>query len=117
MAARLTEQQKRDRALSEADLRQQANDVAEILGWTWMWVGPLRTKFGWKTPTYGPLGKGWPDTTYIHRDGRILFVEFKQELKHPTPEQLEVHAALRMRRQTVLVIRPSTFDELVEALR
>ena len=117
MPARLSEQQKRDRALSEADLRSQANEVAEILGWTWMWVGPLRTAHGWKTPTYGPLGEGWPDTTYFHRRGRVIFVEFKKEMGHETPAQLEVHAALRMRGQLVYVIRPSTFDELVEALR
>lgn len=118
MPARLTDQQKRDRALSEAEFRQQINDVAEILGYVWMWVGPLRTAHGWKTPTYGPLGKGFPDTTYIHaRTGRTIYVEFKKELEHPTPDQHRVHSILRAAGLEVIVARPSTFDALIEVLR
>jgi hypothetical protein len=118
MSARLTDQQRRDRAELESHLREHANEVANMLGFTWVWVGPLRTSHGWKTPTYGPLGKGWPDTTYIHaRTGRTIYVEFKKELGKTTPDQDEVHRILRAAGLVVLVIRPSSFDWLVEALR
>lgn len=130
MSARLTDQQRRDRALSEDEFRAQVNDVAEMLGWKWMWVHPLRAAGGiWKTPTFGPLGKGWPDTIYAKGGEfpKTLFVEFKRELAKVEPDQervlevlrgLEVHhnngeyAATR-----VYVWRPSMLEGIVEILR
>jgi len=119
MSGRLTDQQRRDRELSEADLRAQAEDIAQILGFETMFVMPLRGAGGiWKTPTYGSLGKGWPDTTFIHRrTGRTIYVEFKRELGKTMPDQDRVHGILRAAGLEIHVIRPSDFDRFVEILR
>lgn len=118
MSSRLTEQQKLDRKLSEDDLRANADAVAWMLGYEHMFVKPLRAAGGiWKTPTFGSLGKGWPDTTFIHhRTGRTIYVEFKSELKHPTPDQVRVLGILRAAGLEAYVIRPSTFDLFVEII-
>jgi hypothetical protein len=119
MAARLTDEQRRLRELSEDEFRGQVNDVAGIYGWSWMFVKPLRAAGGiWKTPTFGPLGKGWPDTTYIRdRDGRTVYVEFKRETGELSPDQVRVIEYLGRAGCEVYVWRPSDFDRIVEALR
>lgn len=129
MSARLTDQQKRDRALSEQEFRDQVNDLAAMLGWSWMTVGPLRTAHGWKTATRGPLGKGWPDTVYVKPGEfpRTLFVEFKKELGKVDPDQERVLTILRRLEvrgnngeyatTRVYVWRPSDMDTIVEILR
>lgn len=118
MSGRLTDQQKRDRAMSEADLVGQLTEVAAMLDWTWMVVGPLRTSHGWRTATRGPLGAGWPDLLLIHRrTGRMLFCEVKKELGKTTPDQDRVLGVLRAAGLEAHVIRPSDFDRFVEVLR
>lgn len=119
MSARLTDEDRRLRALSEQEFRDQVTDVARLLGWDWMFVKPLRAAGGiWKTPTFGTLGKGWPDTVFIReRDGRIVFVEFKRELGKLEPDQERVLAFLRRAGFEVYVWRPSDFDAAVEVLR
>lgn len=119
MAARLTDEQRRHRDMSEDELRALVDDVARIYGWAWMFVKPLRAAGGiWKTPTYGPLGKGWPDTTYVHeRTGRLMFVEFKRQLGKVEPDQQRVHDRLRKAGLTVYVWRPSDFDQIVGMFR
>jgi VRR-NUC domain-containing protein len=119
MAARLTDEDRRLRALSEQEFRDQVTDVARLTGWEWMFVKPLRAAGGiWKTPTFGTLGKGWPDTVFIRgRDARIVFVEFKRELGKVEPDQQRVHDRLRSAGFEVYVWRPSDFDRIVEVLR
>lgn len=119
MSGRLTDQQRRDRELSEDDLRVMADEVAALLGYEHMFVKPLRAADGiWKTPTYGSLGKGFPDTTYIHaRTGRTIYVEYKRELGKTTPDQDRVLGILRAAGLEAHVVRPSDFDRLVEILR
>lgn len=119
MSGRLTDQQRRDRELSEDELRAQADEVAAILGYEHMFVKPLRAAGGiWKTPTYGSLGKGWPDTTYIHhRTGRTIYVEFKRELGKLTPDQERVRRILLNAGLEVYIVRPSAFEALIEILR
>lgn len=115
---RLTEQQRRDRELSEAELRVQADDLAAMFGYDSMTVGPLRTSHGWRTPTRGSLGEGWPDSTFVHPiKQRLFFAEFKTELGKVKPAQEEVHRILRAAGFVVLVVRPSTLDEFIEVLR
>ena len=119
MSGRLTEQQRAWRALSEDEFRAQVNDVAEILGYQWMFVKPLRAAGGiWKTPTFGPLGKGWPDTLYIHRrTGRTLYVEFKRELGKLEPDQERVIAFLRAAGLEAYLWRPSDLESVIEIMR
>jgi hypothetical protein len=116
---RLTDQQRADRALLEDEFRAQVDDLAEILGFSSMHVDPLRTSGGlWRTPTHGSLGKGWPDTVYIHhRTGRTLFVEFKRQLGKASPDQDRVLGFLRGAGLEAYVWRPSDFDRLAEILR
>ena len=119
MSARLTDQQRRDRSLTEEEFVGQVDDLAEILGFRWVRVGPLRTTGGlWKTPTRGPLGKGWPDTVYIHaRSGRTIYVEFKSELGKTSPDQNHVLGFLKGAGLETYVWRPSDFDRIAEVLR
>lgn len=118
MSGRLTDQQRRDRELSEDELRSMADKVAAILGYEHMFVKPLRAAGGiWKTPTFGSLGKGWPDTTFIHRrTGRTIYVEFKRELGKTMPDQDRVLGILRAAGLEAYVIRPSLFDLFVEII-
>ena len=116
---RLTEQQRKDRAILERAFREQVDELAEILGYQWMHVDPLRASGGlWKTPTHGPLGKGWPDSIYIHRrTGRTIFVEFKRELGKTSPDQQYVGVFLRGAGLEYHVWRPSDFEHIAEVLR
>lgn len=119
MSARLTDQQRQDRSLSEAEFRGQVDDLARIYGWESMHVDPLRGHGGiWRTPTHGSLGKGWPDTVYAHPSRqRVLFVEFKKELGDTSSDQDYVLAVLRAAGQEVYVWRPSDIERITEVLR
>lgn len=119
MSARLTDEQRRDRALSEKEWRAQVDEIAELLGWWSMHVDPLRTSGGiWRTPTHGSLGKGWPDSVYVSaRRGRVLFVEFKKELGDTTDDQERVLDLLKAAGQEAYVWRPSDIDRVMEVLR
>ena len=116
MSARLTERQRADRDMLEDTLRSHANQIAAIYGFEWMFVKPLRAAGGiWKTPTYGPLGKGWPDDTLVHPvKRRIVFAEIKKELGKVDPDQEHVHAFLRRAGFEVYVWRPSDFERIAE---
>jgi hypothetical protein len=119
---RLTDQQRADRALSEAEFRAQVDDLAAMYGWQWMHVDPLRGKGGiWRTPTHGPLGKGWVDTVYVHPRRGLLFVEFKKDLGHTSPDQDYVLGVLRQLADAVIgldvcVWRPSDMALIQEVL-
>ena len=115
---RLTDQQRKDRAILEKDFRGDVDELAGILGYGFMHVDPLRTAGGiWKTPTHGTLGKGWPDTVYIHgKTGRTIFAEFKKELGKTSPDQDRVLAFLRGAGLEAYVWRPSDWDTIVGIL-
>lgn len=95
---RLTDVERAERALTEAEFQHQVTDLAEALGWSWIHFRPgLRANGRWYVPVEGPLGKGWPDLVLARargRDRRIVFAELKRELGQPTPEQLEVRGLL-----------------------
>lgn len=90
--ARLTDDERRWRALSEADFQRQVTDLATALGWTWCHWRPLRNGRGiWQVPVEGPLGRGWPDLTLVRvRDRRLVFAELKREDQDPEPHQVAV---------------------------
>lgn len=93
---RLTDQERRDRAVTEADFQRQVTDLATALGWAWAHWRPLQNRRGmWQVPVEGPLGAGWPDLTLVRvRDRRLLFVELKRELGTVSADQAAVLAAL-----------------------
>jgi hypothetical protein len=114
---RLTPDQVRDRALLEKDFRVQVDELAEILGYQWMHVDPLRTSGGlWRTPTHGPLGKGWLDSVYV-RPNRLIFAEFKSQIGKASPDQVWMLEYLTRVGLEAYLWRPSDFDAIAGILR
>ena len=92
---RLTDVERAERRVSGDALQQQIADLAVVLGWDWLHVGALRTKYGWRTPTRGTLA-AWPDLTLVRRrDRRLIFAEVKRELEQLRPDQARVLGILR----------------------
>lgn len=92
---RLTDVERAERRVGGDELMQQIVDLAMLLGYDWLHVGALRTKFGWRTPTRGTLS-AWPDLTLVReRDHRLIFVECKRELEPVRPDQETVLEVLR----------------------
>lgn len=116
MSARLTEQQRRDRATTGGDLQSMVVQLARVYGYQWGHFRAAQTKRGWRVPVEGPLADGWPDLM-LCRPGRFLLVELKRELGDaPSEAQERCHAALRAAGVEVHVLRPSGFDEFAELI-
>lgn len=126
---RLTDVERAERRMTGGELQDQIADLAVLLGWDWLHVGALRTRFGWKTPTRGTLAR-WPDLTLVRvRDRRLIFAELKRELEQPTAEQERVLDVLRSlqwpldpgplaaSRVEVHVWRPSDLRDPIETSR
>lgn len=93
--ARLTDVERAERKVGGDALVEQIADLAVLLGWDWLHVGALRTKFGWRTPTRGTLS-AWPDLVLVRaRDRRLIFAECKRELEPVRADQEHVMAVLR----------------------
>lgn len=107
-AVRLTEAQRRDRGMNEAGLQGLVTELAEMYGFVWVhFRAGLRANGRWYVPVEGPLGKGWPDLALLSvRTKRLLFVELKRELEHPSADQAAVLAAFATVAETY-VWRPS----------
>ena len=109
--------------LTEAQFQAQVTQLAELLGWEWMWVRPMRTKYGeWRTGTSGTMAKGWPDLCLVRpRDHRLIFAELKRDGMSPTPEQQTVlemlHDTLADERTSVHVWHPSDWEQIERILR
>jgi hypothetical protein len=77
-------------AVSEAQFQKQVTDLAELNGWQWLHVVRMGNARGeWRTPTTGPLGKGWPDL-FMVKGSQIIFVELKGSRGLLTPHQSQV---------------------------
>lgn len=64
-------------AITETEFQKQVTDLAEMLGWSWLHVVRMGNRNGeWRTPTVGPLGKGFPDLLLV-KGAQVLFVELK----------------------------------------
>lgn len=115
---RLTEQQRQDRALTEAEFQRQVCDLAALYGWTWVHFRAARTERGWRVPVEGPLGKGWPDLVLVSpMRRRTIAVELKRELAaDPSPDQQYVHTMLGEAGWTVQVWRPSDLPRIQQEL-
>ena len=114
--------------MTEDDLQVAITDMAVVLGWHWLHVGALRTKYGWKTPTRGTLA-AWPDLTLAReRDGRLIFAELKRQVEEPRADQQAVLDTLEavadvihrvsdapLRRVAVHVWRPSDLRDPIES--
>lgn len=68
-----------DNTDTEIQFEQKVVDLAHVFGWSAMGIRPAGGKNGgFRTPIKYD-GKGWPDTTFVHRLGYIIFAEFKRE--------------------------------------
>ncbi len=89
--------------------------LAHFLGWGGMYAGPLQTTHGWRTPTRGDLGEGWPDLVLVKLRGRhrrLVFAELKTADGQLEPAQRAVIAELSAAGQEVYVWRPADLDSL-----
>ena len=60
---------------------------------------------GWYVERTELVGeRGWPDTTF-HKNGRVLYVEFKSKTGKQSPQQLLVARRLALAGHTVIVAR------------
>ena len=84
--------------------------LVHLYGWRGMHVGPLKTSHGWRTPTRGDLGDGWPDLM-LARPGRLIAAELKRETGELTEAQLAVLALLRSAGVETYCWRPSSWDD------
>lgn len=127
MSKRLTDDDRRYRALTEAQFQGQVTSLAQLLGWHWVHVsyGPRLNRAGavarYTTPTTGTMARGWPDLVLVRpKDKRIIFAELKRETGETTPEQdlvLDILRALVSDRVEVHVWRPSDIDALALVLQ
>lgn len=101
-------------AVSEAELQEQVIELARLLRWRVAHFRPAMTKHGWRTPVAGD-GKGFPDLVLV-RD-RVVVVELKSEVGRVSDDQAEWLGAFEAAGVLALVVRPSSFDELVAVLR
>ena len=101
--------------LTEAQFQKQVTDLAERLGWSWLHIERMGNDQGrWRTPTSGPLGKGWPDLVLIRR-GSLIWAELKAEGGRLTEPQTQVMALLDWV-HPYYVWRPSDFNSILEVL-
>jgi hypothetical protein len=99
----------------EAELQEQAIELAHLLGWRVAHFRPALTRHGWRTPVSAD-GAGFPDLVLLRRD-RIVAAELKSARGRVTDEQSAWLAAFSAAGVEVHVWRPADFDEIVEVLR
>ncbi len=134
--------------ITETQFATQVEDLLMRFGWRWMHMKPakrtaIKTGRDFWVSHMNPEGKGYPDYTAV-RLTRLLFIELKDRLSKPTPEQeswlgdlrecvkmitLEPIEVTKTKRQTITNIksiipsfevylwRPADIDKIVEILR
>lgn len=95
LRGRLTDVERAERAMNQAELQDLITDLAVLHGWEWLHVRPgMKANGRWWTATTGTLSR-WPDLVLVReRDRRLIFAELVKELGSPTPEQRRVLAVL-----------------------
>lgn len=91
--------------ISERQLQQSVETLAEYLGW-WVWHDndSRRNK------------AGWPDLVLI-RPGRLIFAELKTETGRLTIEQRRILSMLYAAKQEVYIWRPNDMETIREILK
>ena len=114
--SRLTEADRADRRLTEADFLRQVLDLARILGWRSAHFRPAWSGRGWRTPVQGD-GAGFPDLILVRRE-RVIAAELKREQGgRVSDDQLLWLRALDAAGLETAVWRPSDFPAIQETLR
>jgi hypothetical protein len=82
MVARLTPEQREDRAMSEAALKAAVVAAATMAGWKVFTVSNA-----WRSKNV-MKGTGYPDLTCA-RQGKVVFIELKRQAEQLEPKQVE----------------------------
>lgn len=102
--------------MTESQFQRQVTDLATRLGWEWLHVRPVGDSRGiWRTPTFGSLGKGWPDLVLIRRT-TVIYAELKAQKGYLNDEQKRVQRILADVCPRVYVWRPADFDHILQVL-
>ena len=88
--------------MSEREWQKQVTVLFRELGWN-VWHFDDRQ-----------ANAGFPDLTCLHPDGRLMFIELKNETRKPTDKQQEVIDTLRKGGHSANIFRPSDWDKIVE---
>jgi hypothetical protein len=107
VAARLTDQDRRLRAITEAEFQQTVTDLATRLGWTWYHSPKNR-------PVKGHVQNvkaGYPDL-HLVRASRSIFAELKRETGKATAEQHRWLARLADAGHEVYLWKPSDLNHV-----
>lgn len=113
---RLSEAEKADRQLTEADFLRQVIDLARLLGWRTAHFRPAWSSRGWRTPVQGD-GIGFPDLILVRRD-RMIAAELKREVGGTvSSEQLLWLKAFDDAGLETGIWRPSDLTRIAEELR
>ena len=113
---RLSEAERADRALTEADFLAQVIDLAHLLGWRTAHFRPAWSGRGWRTPVQGD-GAGFPDLILVRRD-RLIAAELKREVGGVVSEDQRLWlAAFDKAGLETAIWRPSDLTAIAEALR
>jgi len=78
---------RRTQPMTESEFEQAVVGFAHMFGWEVAGFRPARTAKGWRTPVKYD-GKGFPDLTLAHPDGRLIFAELKVPPNTQTREQM-----------------------------
>lgn len=108
MAARLSPEQKTDRAMTERTLQDRVLYRARKYGWKTAHAGRGFTPDGMMLT---PMSPGWPDLVLAKANRPLIFVELKRELGKPTSEQLEWLQLLNLTGNFAVIWRPSDLRE------
>jgi hypothetical protein len=110
VSARLTAEDRRLRAITEAQWQQTVTDLATRLGWKW-YHSPANRPVNGRVQN---VKAGYPDL-HLVRD-RSVFAELKRETGVIKPEQHEWVKRLRDVGHEVYIWRPSDLAEVREVL-
>lgn len=106
MSARLTDQQRLYRTVTERQFQADVRALLTLHGYRVHVVHDSR-----RSP------EGWPDVTALHPNGDILALELKTETGRVTPAQTEWLALLNGCGVEARVLRPSEVDWLIGRLQ
>lgn len=113
---RLSEAERADRQLTEADFLRQIIDLARLLGWRTAHFRPAWSGRGWRTPVQGD-GAGFPDLILVRRE-RMIAAELKREVGGAvSPEQVAWLQAFDTAGLETAIWRPSDLTRIAEDLR
>jgi len=117
MPKRLTDLERYHRSIPEKHLQEQILDAARMFGWLAFHHHDSRRQVtgrgGEKIWVGDKDAKGFPDVCMVHPKHSIAFIEVKREQGRLEPEQVEWLDALIGAGIPAVVMRPSTWTEIM----